>query len=246
MGWIILNRPEKMNALSPELIRELVEKFTLAESDREVKVIILKGEGKAFCAGADLQYLQKLQQFTYEENLKDSLALKDLFLKIHQMKKVVIAQVQGPALAGGCGLASICDFILASKESSFGFTEVRIGFVPALVMVFMLMKCNEGWVRKWMLSGKIYPAEEALKVGLVEAVFPGDRLEEEVKNFATRLLEGNSATSMGLVKEMLWTLGDKKGVEALQYAAKMNARARGTEDCQRGISAFLKKEKIKW
>ena len=246
MGWIILNRPEKMNALSPELIRELVEKFTLAESDREVKVIILKGEGKAFCAGADLQYLQKLQQFTYEENLKDSLTLKDLFLKIHQMKKVVIAQVQGPALAGGCGLASICDFILASKESSFGFTEVRIGFVPALVMVFMLMKCKEGWVRKWMLSGKIYPAEEALKVGLVEAVFPGDRLEEEVKNFATRLLEGNSATSMGLVKEMLWTLGDKKGVEALQYAAEMNARARGTEDCQRGISAFLKKEKIKW
>ena len=136
VGYITLNRPEKRNALSGEMVTELKAAFAKADEDESVKVIVLKASGEAFCAGADLAYLQQLQKFSLEENVKDSNHLKDLFLQIYQLKKVVIAQVQGHALAGGCGLATICDFVFAIPEAKFGYTEVKIGFIPALVSVF--------------------------------------------------------------------------------------------------------------
>ncbi len=136
IGYLTLNRPEKRNALNFELVAALKEAFTRAENDPGVKVVVLRANGEAFCAGADLAYLQQLQQFSFEENLADSNHLKDLFLMIYQLKKVVIAQVQGHALAGGCGLATVCDFVFAVPEAKFGYTEVKIGFIPALVLVF--------------------------------------------------------------------------------------------------------------
>src|SRR5262249_42264171 len=135
IGFITLNRPEKRNALSFELVSALKEVFSKAEEDPAVKVVVLRANGEAFCAGGDLAYLQQLQKFSFEENLADSNHLKTLFLKIYQLKKIVIAQVQGHALAGGCGLATVCDFVIAVPEARFGYTEVKIGFVPALVLV---------------------------------------------------------------------------------------------------------------
>ena len=133
IGHITLNRPEKRNALSPELVEELKQSFTSYSSNDQVKVVVLQANGKAFCAGADLAYLQKLQSFTEEENVADSQSLAELFEKIYTFPKPVIAKVQGHAIAGGCGLASVCDYIISAPEVKYGYTEVRIGFVPAIV-----------------------------------------------------------------------------------------------------------------
>ncbi len=147
IGYITLNRPDKRNALSFDLVKELKEAFARAEDDAAVKVIVLRANGEAFCAGADLAYLQNLQKFSHVENLADSNHLKELFLQIYILKKVVIAQVQGHALAGGCGLATVCDFSFSVPEAKFGYTEVKIGFIPAIVMVFLIRKIGEGKAR---------------------------------------------------------------------------------------------------
>ena len=141
--YLILNRPEKRNALNFELVAELKDALFQASEDESVKVIIIKGAGDAFCAGADLAYIKQLQKNTFEENLKDSDHLKELFYQIYTHNKIIISQVDGFAIAGGAGLATVCDFCFATPESTFGYSEVKIGFVPAIVMVFLLRKIGE-------------------------------------------------------------------------------------------------------
>lgn len=246
IGFITMNRPEKRNALSHELVSELKEAFRVAESDEQVKVVVLKANGEAFCAGADLAYLQKLQHFSFEENVSDSNHLKELFYQIYTLKKMVIAQVQGHALAGGCGLATVCDFVFAVPEARFGYTEVRIGFIPAIVLVFLLRKIGEGKARQLLLSGEPVSAETAWEMGLVNYVVPREKLEDEVVRFAEKLAVSNSGLAMGTTKEMIAKVQSMTLEEALTYAAEMNARARGSDDCKRGIQGFLNKEKIVW
>src|SRR5689334_9069020 len=166
IGTITLSRPEKRNALSFELVSELKAAFTALEMDATVKIIILKAQGEAFCAGADLGYLQQLQHFSFEENLADSNHLKELFLQIYTLKKVVIAQVQGHALAGGCGLATVCDFSFTVPEAKFGYTEVKIGFIPAIVMIFLLRKIGEARSKQLLLSGELITADDAMRLSL--------------------------------------------------------------------------------
>lgn len=246
VGVITLNRPEKRNALSHELVADLKEAFVNAEKDDQVKVVILKANGEAFCAGADLAYLQQLQKFSYEQNLQDSNHLKELFLKIYTHPKVVIAQVQGHALAGGCGLATVCDFTYAAPQAKFGYTEVKIGFIPAIVTVFLLRKIGEAKSKELLLGGELLSAEQAWEMGLINKVVPPEKLEQEVWEVAQKLTAGNSGQSMKLTKQMIAQVQSEPLVEALNYAAEMNARARGTEDCKRGIAAFLNKEKLIW
>jgi len=147
IGTITINRPEKRNALNFEIVQELKIALEMAANDADCKVIVLRAEGKAFCAGADLEYIQTLQNNTFEENLQDSGHLRELFQQIYLHEKVIIAQIQGHALAGGCGLASVCDFSFAVPEAKFGYTEVKIGFVPAIVMVFLIRKIGEAKAR---------------------------------------------------------------------------------------------------
>jgi methylglutaconyl-CoA hydratase len=246
IGIITLNRPEKRNALSHELVTNITEAFIEAELDEKVKVIILKANGEAFCAGADLAYLQQLQKFSYEENLQDSNHLKELFLKIYTHPKIVIAQVHGHALAGGCGLATVCDFAYAVPLAKFGYTEVKIGFIPAIVTVFLLRKIGEAKSKELLLGGDLLTAEQAVQVGLINKVVPPEKLEAEVWEVAQKLVEGNSGQSMKLTKQMIAKVQAEPLPDALNYAAEMNARARGTDDCKRGIAAFLNKEKLKW
>lgn len=246
IGKITLNRPEKRNALSQEMVEGLKQAFDRAAKDDQVKVIVLHAAGEAFCAGADLAYLQQLQNFSFEENLADSNQLKALFLDIYTHPKVVIAQVQGHALAGGCGLASICDWVFAVPEAKFGYTEVRIGFIPALVSVFLLRKMGEGAARELLLGGELISAERAQAIGLINRVVPADNLEVEVNDFASRLISSNSAESMKLTKKLIAEVQAITLTQALQHAAESNAHARGTTDCKRGIEAFLNKEKIIW
>ena len=246
IGYITLNRPDKRNALSHDMVTELKEVFTIAERDESAKVIVLKANGEAFCAGADLEYLKLLEGFSYEQNFADSTHLKELFLQIYTLKKVVIAQIQGHALAGGCGLATVCDFSFAVPEANFGYTEVRIGFIPAIVMVFLIRKIGEAHARALLLSGSLCTAHEAQQMGLISEVMAEEDLALEVADFATQIVESNSAYSMSVTKQMIAKVQSLPLEEALDFAAEMNAKARSSEDCKRGISAFLNKEKVTW
>jgi len=246
IGYITLNRPEKRNALNHELVADLKQAFTQAESDVNVKVIVLQANGDAFCAGADLAYLQQLQKFSFEENLADSNHLKELFLKIYQLKKVVIAKVQGHALAGGCGLATVCDFVFAVPEAKFGYTEVKIGFIPAIVLVFLIRKIGEKQAMHLLLSGELVQGNEAMNFGLVNYLVSKDKLNETVSEFAQKLIKNNSSQSMALTKQMIDKVQSMSLADALAYAAKMNAEARASDDCKKGINAFLNKQEMIW
>jgi methylglutaconyl-CoA hydratase len=246
IGLIILNRPDKRNALNSIVIKELKAAFHDFADDSEVKVIILRASGTVFSAGADLQYLQQLQKNSYQENVEDSKRLKDLFLLIYNLKKVVIAQVQGHAIAGGCGLMTVCDYAFAVPEAKFGYTEVKIGFIPAIVLVFLLRKISEARAKELLLSGQLIAADRAYEIGLVSKVVSGNELSAYVEAFATDLANSNSASSMGQTKQLI---SDVQGMDlesALNMAAETNAWVRESEDCQRGIAAFLQGEKITW
>lgn len=243
---ITLNRPEKRNALNPEMVEALGAAFDRAQRDADAKVVILKANGSAFCAGADLAYLQQLQHFSESENLADSYALKDLFAKIYQFPKPVLAQVQGHALAGGAGLVTVCDLACASVGIQYGYTEVRIGFVPALVSVFLVKKLGEARAASLLLSGMPVSAEAAARLGVFHEVVPAEILEKTVNNLADLLIDQNSGEAMQLTKSLLQRVQTMPLEEALDMAASTNARARGTADCKKGIAAFLNKEKIIW
>jgi methylglutaconyl-CoA hydratase len=246
IGTITLNRPDKRNAFSPELVQALKTAFRQFADDTEVKVVVLQANGKAFCAGADLAYLQQLQTFSEEENLKDSRSLSELFSMIYEFPKVVIAKVQGHAIAGGCGLATVCDFIYAVPEAKFGYSEVRIGFVPAIVSYFLIKKIGEAKAREYLLTGALYSAESFAQSGLIRQVVPRAELDITVEQFAQSLVESNAAESMMLTKELIGSIGSMSLNEAMEKAARFNARARSTDDCVKGIGAFLSGESLSW
>ncbi|MFO7259296.1 MAG: enoyl-CoA hydratase-related protein [Bacteroidota bacterium] len=243
---ITMNRPEKRNALNPELIAALREAFTRAELDPEARIIVLAAEGEAFCAGADLAYLQQMQQFSYDENLNDSTQLKDLLWQIYSHPKVVIAKVQGPAIAGGCGLVTVCDFSFAIAKATFGYTEVKIGFVPAIVMAFLIRKIGEGKARQLLLTGTVIDAREAYRMGIINCVSEKSMLSKDVESFATSLIQANSFEAMKTTKQLLAQMQSLSLEASLDLAAATNARARETDDCKRGIAAFLNRERINW
>ncbi|MGX5819442.1 enoyl-CoA hydratase/isomerase family protein [Chitinophaga lutea] len=246
IATITLNRPEKRNALNGALVRELRAAFANAEADPAVKVVVLAANGKAFCAGADLDYLQQLQGYTHEENLSDSRELMFLFREIYGMEKPVIALITGDAIAGGCGLATVADLSYAVPEARFGYTEVRIGFVPALVSIFLVRKIGEGRARELLLTGKLVDAAAAAQAGLINGVWPAGAIRQEVYALAGRLCTETSANSLKVTKRLVRTALDLPLDAALEEAARINADTREHPDCQQGIAAFLNKEKLEW
>ncbi|WP_338790957.1 enoyl-CoA hydratase-related protein [Bernardetia sp. MNP-M8] len=246
IAFITLNRPEKRNAFSDELVEELKTNFSKAENDSTVKVIVLKANGDVFCAGADLGYLQTLQTNSYQENLGDSSSLKDLYEQIYMLSKPTVAQVQGHALAGGCGLVSVCDFVFSVPKAKYGYTEVKIGFVPAIVMYFLIRKIGEARARHLLISGNLIKAEKAEQYGIVTEIVEAEDLEQTVLDFCQNICDTNSAQAMALTKQAILDVQEKTIPDALRYAAELNAKARMTEDCKKGIGAFLNKEKISW
>lgn len=244
--YITLDRPDKRNALNFTLVSELKDAFRTAEQDPEAKVVVLRANGKAFCAGADLEYLKRLQAYNFEENIQDSKHLMELFSIIYRHQKVVIAQIEGHAIAGGAGLATVCDFSFSIPEAKFGYTEVRIGFIPAIVMTFLVRKCGELRAKELLLSGEIIDADTAIRYNMINRSFPANEIQDKVREFALNLCKQNSGQSMHVTKKMLADIQHFPINDGLQFAAKMNAHARTTEDCKRGIAAFLNKEKLEW
>lgn len=246
IGYITLNRPEKRNALNEALVEELKRAFSSFEANEDVKVIVLRANGEAFCAGADLGYLQQLQKNTYQENLADSNNLKELFAQIYGLKKVVIAQVEGHAIAGGCGLATVCDVVFSVPEAKFGYTEVNIGFIPAIVSIFAIRKIGEATAKELLLSGRLIDANAANQMGFVNYVSPAETIAADVANYAGKMVSRTSGQSLELTKALIGMVQDHNLADGLNNAAAMNATARGTDDCKKGIAAFLNKEKLVW
>lgn len=236
---ITLDRSEKRNALNPELVRLIKDKFSVAESDYTVKSIILTGEGKAFCAGADLEYLNQIKNNTAVENEKDSRSLAEMYLRIYKCSKPTIAAVNGAAIAGGCGLASVCDFIVANPlESRFGYSEVKIGFVPAIVSIFLIKKIGEGKAKELMLTGNIIDGKSAYEIGLVNL------LSENVLDDALKLAEKlnlNSSESLTMTKRMIHSINSMNVDEAVNFCLRVNVLSRSTKDFEEGIKKFLNK-----
>ena len=238
---ITLNRPEKRNALNPQLVAELTMAFSSAEADANCRVVLLKAEGKAFSAGLDLESLQAIAGQSHNKNLQDSRKLAELFRRIYTLPKPVIAVVTGPAIAGGCGLATVCDLTLAAPEAKFGYTEVKIGFVAAIVSVFLVRMIGEKHARDLLLSGRLIDAAEAVRIGLINEVVPADQIVARAKQLAGDLA-ANSPQSLAATKQLL--VGNIE--KALDAACKLNATARQTEDCKEGVKAFLEKRPPRW
>lgn len=241
--YITLNRPEKRNALNPELVRLLISAFKTAIKDNQIKAIVLQANGEVFSAGADLAYLQEMQSFSYEENLADSNALKNLFYTIYTCPKIVIAQVEGHAIAGGCGLASVCDIVFSVPEAKFGYTEVKIGFIPAIVSCFLVRKLGEARSKELLLSGELIDAETASRYGLINFVVNKEVIRESVKKYAEKIVNNTSAQSVSLTKSMLNVIHNSSLEDNLENAVILNAKARSTEDCKKGIAAFLNRNR---
>lgn len=246
VGYITLNRPEKRNALNLEMVDGLKSAFDQAAADPQAKVIVLRARGEAFCAGADLAYLQELQQFTFDQNLADSRNLMSLYLKMYTLPKVIIAQVEGHALAGGSGLVTVCDFAYAVPEAKFGYTEVRIGFIPAIVSAFLIRKIGEGRAKDLLLSGRLIEAREAAGLGMITRVADKSTIVSEVTNLAQQLVHTASGQSLAATKSLIDQVQGLPLAEALELAARRNAEARETDDCRKGIESFLQKRELKW
>jgi len=238
---LTLNRPEKRNALHPFLVEQLKNKLAEFQKDDSVKSLIITGEGNTFCSGADLEYLQKISHNTSVENYKDSKSLADLFLMIYNFPKPTIAAVNGSAIAGGCGLASVCDFIVAHPaKSKFGYSEVKIGFIPAIVSIFLIKKVGEGLAKQLLLEGEIISGKRAYEIGFVNYL-AADVLDESLK--LVEKLNGNSVESIRLLKQMINTISNLSVQEAVNHCIGLNTISRSTSDFKKGIESFLNKVK---
>ncbi len=246
IGYITLNRPERRNALSYALVSQLKEVFAAWQGEPTIRVVVLRAKGPVFCSGADIEYLQKLQDYTLQENLADSLHLMELYLMIYRYSKPTIAQVEGPALAGGAGLVTVCDLVVATPQATIGYPEARIGFLPAMVTYFLLRRVGEGWARQLLITAEPIGAEEAHRMGIFNYLVSAEEVATFTKNLALRIAEQTSPISQEFIRKLIADLQDMPLKEGLEFAAKMNAHARATEDFRRGIAAFLKKEKITW
>jgi methylglutaconyl-CoA hydratase len=244
LATITLNRPEKRNAISFELIDDLLRALDeVAKSD--AIVLIVTGAGKAFCSGMDLDNLKALLGRTPEQNMQDSQTMVRLFRSVYEFPKVTIAAVNGPAIAGGTGLALLCDFTLAVPEARFGYTEVRIGFVPAIVSTFLLRQIGEKQARDLLLTGRIFGSDEAARLGLLSEIVPAEKLMSRARELATQIME-NSASSLRATKQLLTDHARMEVDAHIDEAVRENAAIRTTADFREGISSFLEKRKPVW
>ncbi|MHC4931446.1 MAG: enoyl-CoA hydratase/isomerase family protein [Planctomycetota bacterium] len=243
LRWLTLNRPRSRNALSAEMVAAL--KDALANGASGPRCIVITGAGSAFSAGADLKALQAMRTASYEENLADSRHLAELFEVIATLPLPLVAAVNGHAMAGGAGLAVACDLTVAAKGALFGFTETRIGFVPAIVMNFLLRTVGEKVARDLCLTGRRLPVEEACAMGLIGRVVEPEALAETIRGIGESFA-ATSPEAVATTKRLFLELRGLPLEEGLEWAAQANARARATDDCREGIAAFLEKRNPRW
>jgi methylglutaconyl-CoA hydratase len=237
---LTLNRPEKRNALNDELIAALKKALRDADTDESLRAIVIRGAGKDFCSGADLSSIQKIATALYEENIEDAQSMAELFELIRKVRVPVIAAVHGRALAGGCGLALGCDVVVAGESARFGFPEVKIGFVPAMVAAILRRNLGEKKSFELLTQGFEFSSGEALQLGLINRVVADDELAAAAIDFAS-VYTKVSGSAVAMTKKLLYEIDGLEFSEAVEKGVVTNAEARMTEDCQKGIARFLEK-----
>jgi methylglutaconyl-CoA hydratase len=242
---VTLNRPDVHNAFNDELVRLLHEVFTdLAKRD-DLRVIVLQGTGRSFCAGADLNWMKRVAEFSREQNIEDARRLAQMFLSIARCPKFVVARVHGTALGGGAGLVAACDMAIAVESAQFGFTEVKLGIIPAVISPFVIARMGSR-AREYFLTGERFPAAIACQLGLVQHVV-GDEtaldslIDEKVAQIAT-----SAPSAVAAIKELFFATAERNLESSLELAADAIARARASEEGQAGMKAFLQHEKPPW
>ena len=244
IATITLNRPDKRNALSFQLLDELTRALDEAEKST-AQIVILTGAGKAFCAGMDLEELKTLTGKSHAENVADSRKMAQIFRRLYEFRKPTIAAVNGAAIAGGTGLATMCDFTLAVPEAKFGYTEVRIGFVPAIVSSILVWQVGHKIARDLLLTGRLFDATEAHRIGLVNEVVAAEQLMNRARKLAMQLME-NSPTSLRLTKKLVNGFISAQLDAQIGQAVEENAGVRQTADFREGVASFLEKRKPRW
>ena len=244
VATVTLDRPEKRNAISPRMVVELLAGLEEIEAG-PTRVGIITGAGRAFCAGMDLDGLRSMATQSPQQNMEDSRRMAEMFYRVYSFPKPLIAAVNGPAIAGGCGIATLADFTLAAPEARLGYTEVKIGFLPALVSVFLRRQVGEKIARDLLLSGRIVEAPEALRLGLVTEVVSADRLLGRARELAGTLM-ASSPTSILRTKRLMLHSEQAALLADIETAIQENAAIRSTADFREGLSSFLEKRAPKW
>ena len=237
---ITLNRPDKRNALDDQIINELKHALDKAARDASVRVVVVSGAGKDFCSGADLAALRKISEASVTENVANARNFAEMFIAMRRHPRPIIAAVRGRALAGGCGVATACDLILASESAQFGYPEVNIGFIPAMVMVILRRNISEKRAFELITRGEVIGARAALEMGLINRVFADDEFDAQVEGFVHQMT-AKSASAVSLAKNLLYHMDAMSFESALEAGVQLNAITRMTEDCKRGVERFLKK-----
>jgi methylglutaconyl-CoA hydratase len=242
---VTFNRPDVHNAFNDIMIKELSEVFDCIAENDDVRVVILTGKGKSFCAGADLNWMRRVKDYSYEDNLKGSLKLADMFYKIYASPKPTIARVNGVAIGGGTGFVAVCDIVIAADQAKFSFSEVKIGLIPACISPYVMKKCGEGKCREFFLTGERLTAERAHAAGLINMVVPHGELDDVVGELVKRLLS-SGPEAITKCKELLRNVAQMPFDEARKYTAEVIAKLRISNEGQEGMAAFFDKRKPKW
>lgn len=242
---VILNRPDVHNAFNDVMINELLEVFNSIKKDTKTRVIVITGSGKSFCAGADLSWMKKIVNYSYEENLKESLELAELFYTINSSAQPTIARVNGAVIAGGTGLISVCDIVIAVETAKFSLSEVKLGLVPACISPYVLKRIGEKACRELFLTGERIDAYKAKEYGLVNYVVKEADLDKEVNEFVNLLLS-SGPNAIAICKELIQKIPSMNPNEYKKYTAEIIAKLRISDEGQEGMNAFLEKRKPKW
>jgi len=245
VAWVALDRPEVRNAFNEVMIEELIQVLDQIEKDDSVRVMVLTGNGKAFCAGADLNWMKKMKNFTYDENYQDALRLAELMYKIYNLPKPTIARVNGASIGGSNGLLAACDMAIASHRAEFSLSEVKIGLVPACIGPYLLKKVGESACRELFLSGERISADQACRLGLVNDVVTHVNLTKRVQEKISNLLT-SGPHALAVSKELLSTISEMTLEEARDHTARVIAELRAGDEAQEGMTAFLEKRKPGW
>ena len=242
---VTFNRPEVHNAFNDTMIKELTVVFDDIESNQDIRVVILTGEGKSFCAGADLNWMRRVKDYSYEDNLKESLDLAEMLYKIYASSKPTIARVNGTAIGGGTGLVAVCDIAIAASNAKFSFSEVKLGLIPACISPYVIKKCGEGKCREFFLTGERMTAEKACAAGLVNLVASLEEIDKVIDKFVNQLIS-SGPEAIKKCKELLRKVPEMSLDEAKKYTAEVIAHMRISEEGQEGMNAFLEKRKPRW
>lgn len=245
VAWVMLNRPEIHNAFNETMIGELLELYQKIGNMPEVRVVVITGEGKSFCAGADLNWMGGVIKYSYEQNLNESLQLAELFYTMYSLPRPTIAMVNGAAIGGGAGMVAVNDFVIASDQAKFSFSEVKLGLVPACISPYVIRRVGENRSRELFLSGERMDAHKALQFGFVNQVVAPEQLEAAVNKLIEQLLS-SGPNALAICKDLLEKVPQMTLEEAKKYTAEAIARLRVSAEGQEGMQAFFEKRKPKW